>query len=157
MAKLLPWTFVLLFLATCSKNDEHSAHEHGDHPASTETSKIVRAGDLQIVFDLQSIADRDAMLEMMKLPPRAAGGDRHLSLTVLNARSGASLNSARVEVKIEGPDGQLAAPVYVMAGEGMHHWGADFAVKTKGRYTMTATVAAEGLAEQTATAEFEIR
>jgi hypothetical protein len=140
MRLLAPFAVAAAMLFAASCND--SEHDHHDHGALSETTRIASVDGYEVVFDFVSMADHHKMMELMKLKmDHDPAADRHLSVTIIEKRTGAQISNAAVNRTVYTPDGRVVSgPGVRMAGEGMVHWGLDVKSGGPGTYRVAGDV-----------------
>lgn len=128
----------VLFAASCD-NSKHEGHDHG---ALSDTTRIASVDGYEVVFDFVTMEDHHKMMEMMKLKmEHDPAADRHLSVTIIEKRTGAQISDATVNLTVYTPDGRVVSgPGVRMAGEGMVHWGLDVKSGGPGTYRVAGDV-----------------
>lgn len=160
MKKIIGILAVILVLATafsCKKeatdNQDKSSGNHdmamssmdsGNHDMDMGNTKVVKAGDYQVAFDLMDKKMHDDMMKDMKHDMKDMGTTHYILVTVSDVHKKV-IKDAKVFINVKTPDGTIDKKMgMVMEGGGMFHYGSGFNMQTAGTYHVTANLIVNG-------------
>ena len=130
MKRLLLSTAALLALAApAAFAAENAGHDHSKHAAMGGPAHAEVVEGVKATFTIQTMAD--AMKAMGMKMPKGVKETHHISLNLIDVKSGKPLTEGEVKVKVQAPDKKEQTRDMI----GMHgHFGADFEMSSKGKY-----------------------
>ena len=154
---------VFTFGLACGQSDEnHMDHEDMDHGdmqgMQSENIQIVSMGDYRASFQLMTMSEHNEMMELMDIREMDHNPDAygHISITVLNEKTGEVVKDADLSVTITDPDGKVeTSKVLTMSGGGMFHYGVDLNKTSSGTYTVDSKIKVGG-EEYESSVEFNV-
>jgi hypothetical protein len=133
MKKLVLTLAALLALATTAAIA--GEHDHSGHGMNMGTQAAAKAAHQEVVDGVEATFNvktmKDAMKDMGMEMPKGVKETHHISVSFKDAKTGRTITSGEVTVKIQAPDkSEQTKDLSAMHG----HFGADFDLAKKGKY-----------------------